>query len=295
MSNITLYTAVPQYRLSFIKKYGLLQNDELYNMIESQIINLGQGIEARVFDESGMGYIYASTTLKNAFDWAKYISFQSNDNCSILKYTIEDESIVEKDICSPNLIRSDVRFKGMIKPENIKVISGLMYKNSYVDFDTIEEINLMDINVDNPLLKTFHRVSIENTNFKTTIKEKISSVKEVEVYTIVTKSSLKAIQNKLTNRFIVLINTDINEYMQYNGYLFATYHLENAIGWRDVADVLLNGESSVILSLKVSTKDITDNNSNGINKAFSDIKISRPVSLKDIHIIRNGKKEPLIK
>lgn len=62
MSNITLYTAVPQYRLSFIKKYGLLQNDELYNMIESQIINLGQGIEARVFDESGMGYIYASTT-----------------------------------------------------------------------------------------------------------------------------------------------------------------------------------------------------------------------------------------
>lgn len=38
MANITLYTAVPQYRLSFIKKYGLLQNDEIHNMIDSQII-----------------------------------------------------------------------------------------------------------------------------------------------------------------------------------------------------------------------------------------------------------------
>jgi hypothetical protein len=120
----TLYTAVPINRIFSIERYGLLTNDKVSELEGAEIFDeFNEELKGRVFDEPSWGYIYASTDFNNALDWGRTIQLQTELKPLILEYKIDD-SLIERDKCSPNKSILDVRFKANVNADDIIVISG---------------------------------------------------------------------------------------------------------------------------------------------------------------------------
>lgn len=143
MALITLYTAVPVNRILSIQKYGLVTNDKVSTF---EGFNENKYLKGRVFQESTMGYIYASKNLPNAIEWGTIITIQTRYTFLILEYKI-DENIIEKDICSPDKNILDVRFKENIEEKNITVIMGelVSYEKGKHELINVERKSLFDI------------------------------------------------------------------------------------------------------------------------------------------------------
>ena len=120
MALVTLYTAVPVNRILSIQKHGLVTNDKVSTY---EGFNEDKYLNGRTFEESMMGYIYASTNLSNAIEWGTIITIQTRYTFLILEYKI-NENTIEKDIASLDKNIFDVRFKGHVRGKNITVIMG---------------------------------------------------------------------------------------------------------------------------------------------------------------------------
>lgn len=268
----TVYTVVPHNRIGSIVKHGIVPNNKLSEL------NIDEEIKKVNFIESEMGYIYASTCIRNAIDWYKVINKQTNLQCFLLKYEI-DSAILERDSCSPHDIKTDVRFKDkIINPENITIVKVNIYKDYYVDFSTKEEVLLQ--NAINPFSYLINDYYLKHNVKKESMKNLNENEKGI-YYTVTVKEGLNILKNSIYFDYnIIAIVVGLKNFNKANCPTLFTTDLENAIAWKNVVDSL-SDLGAIILKCSIDNK-IMEDNITGVNSCFSNVRALTPIRVVDI-------------